>query len=227
MKLIGAGLPRTATLTQKVALEMLGFGPCYHMVNVFADLDQVGSWSDALAGRPDWDLILDGYESTVDWPGSFFYRELMDVYPDAKVLLSIRDPSRWERSMRETIWDTLFGDSFIHHLSSAAAGVSSGWRRYLDLMTVMWQRQGACAADQNGRLSDTLEQHTKAVRRSVPPERLLVWDVSEGWEPLCGFLGVDVPPAPLPHLNDSRMYRDRLVEMSLGMLGDWWQGQQR
>src|SRR5205807_741551 len=97
MKVIGAGLPRTATLTQKVALEMLGQGPCYHMVNVLADLDLVPLWRAAYDGNADWDRIFDGFESTVDWPGGFFYRELMDRYPEAKVLLSVRDPEAWER----------------------------------------------------------------------------------------------------------------------------------
>src|SRR4030088_835130 len=110
MKLIGAGLPRTATLTQKVALEMLGIGPCYHMVNVLGDLDLVPLWQDALEGRPDWERIFEGHQSTVDWPGGFFYRELIEAYPDAKVLLSVRDPEAWERSMRDTVWGVVWGD---------------------------------------------------------------------------------------------------------------------
>ena len=98
MKLIGAGLPRTGTLSQEVALDMLGYGPCYHMVNVLADLELVSQWSDALDGNGDWTQIFDGFQSTVDWPGGFFYRELIEVYPEAKVLLSVRDPDAWERS---------------------------------------------------------------------------------------------------------------------------------
>src|ERR1700677_4666254 len=90
MKVIGAGLPRTATLTQKVALEMLGFGPCYHMVNVLSNLDLAPQWQEALEGSSDWDELFLGSQSTVDWPGAFFYRELMDFYPEAKVLLSVR-----------------------------------------------------------------------------------------------------------------------------------------
>ena len=92
MKLIGAGLPRTGTLTQKLALEQLGFGPCYHWVNVIADLDQVQLWDRALDGEAVWDEVFAGFDSTVDWPGGYFYRELADVYPEAKVLLSVRDP---------------------------------------------------------------------------------------------------------------------------------------
>src|ERR1700730_11299699 len=107
MKLIGAGLPRTGTLSQKVALEILGVGPCYHMVNVLGDLDIAMLWRRALDGEADWPEIFDGFESTVDWPGSFFYGELTDVYPDAKVLLSLRDADSWAQSMRDTIWGVL------------------------------------------------------------------------------------------------------------------------
>src|SRR6516162_2082937 len=113
MKVIGAGLPRTATLTQKVALEMLGFGPCYHMVDVLADLDQAKLWQRALDGEAPWDQIFDGFNSTVDWPGGYFYRELIDVYPDAKVLLSVRDGDSWSCSMRDTIWGLFYGDILI------------------------------------------------------------------------------------------------------------------
>src|SRR5437763_3128030 len=115
MRLIGAGLPRTGTLSQKVALEMVGLAPCYHMVNVLADLDQADVWRNALDGRAPWGEVFDGFQATVDWPGSFFYRELVDAYPDAKVLLSVRDADSWERSMRQTIWGVLYGEVLIRH----------------------------------------------------------------------------------------------------------------
>ena len=127
MKLIGAGLPRTATLSQKVALEMLGVGPCYHMVNVLADLGQVPLWHRAADGEIQWEEIFEGFESSVDWPGGFFYRELMDAYPGAKVLLSVRDPEPWERSMRQTVWGFRHGDTLMTHLSDARADVDSDW----------------------------------------------------------------------------------------------------
>jgi hypothetical protein len=104
MKLIGAGLPRTATLSQKIALESLGLRPCYHMVNVLADLELASDWRKVLDGELPLTEVLDGYEATVDWPGSFFYPELIELYPDAKVLLSVRDDEAWARSMQQTIW---------------------------------------------------------------------------------------------------------------------------
>ena len=98
MKVIGAGLPRTGTLSQKVALEMLGFGPCYHMVNVLTNLPLAKHWEQALDGEADWDEVFGEHESTVDWPGAFFYRELAEAYPDAKIVLSTRDPEAWEKT---------------------------------------------------------------------------------------------------------------------------------
>ena len=119
MKLIGAGLPRTGTLSQKVGLEMLGLGPCYHMVNVLGDLGQADHWKRALDGDAPWDEVFDGFQSTVDAPGHYFYKELMDVYPDAKVLLSTRDPERWRTSMEQTVWAVRNGDSTMRLLSDA------------------------------------------------------------------------------------------------------------
>jgi hypothetical protein len=222
MKVIGAGLPRTGTLTQKVALEMLGFGPCYHMVNVLGDLEQVPLWRGALEGRHDWDQILDGFQSCVDWPTSFYYRELVEAYPDAKVVLSVRDPLRWEQSMRQTIWDTLAGDSVFRFLSHAATKVNERWCRYIDLMSEMWEVHGTFDDDANDELHKSMDRHVEAVRNNIPADRLLVWEVREGWGPLCEFLEVDEPDAPFPHLNDTLVYQDRIAEASLGMLNEWW-----
>ena len=148
VELIGAGLPRTGTLTQKVALEMLGLAPCYHWVDVLAGLDsQVPLWEGALEGRVEPASILEGWRSTVDWPGGFFYRELVDAFPNAKVLLSVRDPERWEPSFRETIVDMCHGESLIRLLSSARAHVDPTWRRYLEFVDRMfWSEQGTFPA---------------------------------------------------------------------------------
>src|SRR5207248_699667 len=146
MRLIGAGLPRTGTLSQKVALEMLGLGPCYHMVNVLANLDEAELWRRALNGDAPWDQVFDGFQSTVDWPGSFFWRELIDHYPDTKVLLSVRDAEGWERSMRDTIFGIFYGDMVMRDLSTARGRVDSKWRGYIEMMEGMWQQSGLIAS---------------------------------------------------------------------------------
>ena len=224
MKVIGAGLPRTGTLTQKVALEMLGFGPCYHMVNLFADMGLVTVWREVLEGKRDWDTVFGGFQSAVDWPASFFYRDLVEYYPEAKVLLSVRHPADWERSMRTTIWEALHGDTLAGHLASASEHVNPQWRAYVALMGELWEAQGAFALDGyvQSSLADVIERHTAAVVDAVPHDRLLVWDVNEGWEPLSAFLAVDVPEEPLPNLNDSRTFVDGVIEMSLRWLNEWW-----
>ena len=119
IEVIGAGLPRTGTLTQKTALEMLGFAPCYHWVDVLADLDRVQIWDKAMDGDVDWPSVFGESRATTDWPGGFFWRELMEAYPDAKVLLSVRNPQTWEPSFRETIWDMGHGETMLNLLSSA------------------------------------------------------------------------------------------------------------
>ncbi len=225
MKLIGAGLPRTATLSQKIALEMLGLGPCYHMVNVLGDLDEVPLWRRALAGEGPWGEVFDGFQATVDWPGAFFYRELMNVYPEAKVLLSVRDGDAWERSMRDTIWDVLYGDSLARHLSAARARVDPKWLAYNELMQEMWERSGLLGAEEGSDpewMKSAMRRYNEEVRSSVPSERLLVWTASDGWGPLCRFLGVEPPDAPFPRVNDTKGFIDRVVGGSLESLQQWW-----
>jgi Sulfotransferase domain len=224
VELIGAGLPRTGTLTQKEALELLGLGPCYHWIDVLADLDgQVPLWEGALDGRVAPSAILDGCRSTVDWPGGYFYRQLLDAYPQAKVLLSVRDPERWEPSFRETIVDMCFGDSLIRLLSSARSCVDPRWRRYLEFVDRMfWSEQGTFPAGHSpAALIEAFVAHNEEVKRAVAPERLLVWEVSDGWEPLCEFLGVPVPDQPLPHANDRATFLDRVIGGALTSLEAW------
>jgi hypothetical protein len=222
--LIGAGLPRTGTLTQKQALEQLGFAPCYHWVNVLADLEQVELWNRAMDGEAPWEEILDGHRSTADWPGGYFYRELMDFYPEAKVLLSVRNPVSWERSFRDTIWTMSYGKTLMPLLAHARAEIDPRWHRYLELVDRMfWGPQGTFA-DGNAepaQLIEQMERHNEQVKRDVPAERLLVWEVTDGWEPLCEFLEVDVPDEPLPHVNDRDTFLERVIAGALDALQAW------
>jgi sulfotransferase family protein len=224
MRLIGAGLPRTGTLTQKLALEQLGLGPCYHWVNVIADLDQVELWDRAMDGEAPWELIFAGQSSTVDWPGGYFYSELADAYPEAKVLLSVRDPEAWERSFRETIWTMSHGRSLMPLLAHARAEVDPRFRRYLELVDRMfWGPQGTFAAGhaEPAQLIEQMLAHEEQVKRTIAPERLLVWEVGEGWEPLCEFLDVPVPADPLPHANDRGVFLERVIDGALDALQTW------
>ena len=224
MKVIGAGMPRTGTLTQKVALEMLGFGPCYHMVTVLSDLDQASLWERALDGEQPWEELFAGFGATVDWPGGFFYRELAERYPDAKVVLSVRDAAAWERSVRQTVWSVRHGESLIRLLSSAQACVDPRWAGFLNMIDrLLWEGRGTFATDgaDADRMIARMERHNAEVREAVAPERLLTWNVAEGWEPLCEFLEVPVPAAPFPRVNDRREFLNRIIDGSLGALTPW------
>lgn len=221
MRLIGAGLPRTGTLSQKIALEMLGLNPCYHMVTVLGDLTQAPLWERAVEGDGQWDEIFGGYQSTVDWPGGLFYRELIDVYPDAKVLLSTRDPESWERSMRETVWAVRHGGSLIRLLSDAQALVNPAWAGFISMIDALVWDATFGDGDSPEEMIATFNRHNEEVQATVPADRLLVWSVCDGWEPLCEFLEVPIPDIPFPHLNDSKEFADRVIDGSLLALREW------
>jgi hypothetical protein len=232
MRLIGAGLMRTATTTQMFALEQLGYGPCYHMRDLLADLEKgLPLWEGVAEGSPEWERIFGDAVSTVDWPSARFYPELMERYPEAKVLLSVRTPEEWVSSMRGTVWGIFHGESVIHHVCEARAAVDPMWRRFMRLMRWMsWDEgSGALAGESysDEGLSAVMERWNETVKQTVPAERLLVWAPSDGWEPLCEFLEVDVPSEPLPRLNDTVSFREGIIGGALDVLNEWWDARER
>jgi len=232
MKVIGAGLPRTATTTQMFALEQLGRGRCYHMRDLLADLESgLPLWEAVAEGSPDWERIFGDAHSTVDWPSARYYRDLMDYYPDAKVLLSVRGGEEWAQSMIKTVWGIFHGDAVIHHVSDARAVLDPLWRRYTTLMRNMtWNEGGALAGGDvstEAGLIEAMERWNQGVIGTVPAERLLVWNPSEGWDPLCEFLEVDVPPDPLPRLNDTTSFREGIIGGALDVVNEWWGARER
>ena len=195
LKVIGAGLGRTGTFTLKTALEMLGFGPCHHMVEVFGNAErQVPLWNRAADGEPvDWDEVFAGYNATVDWPGCHFYAELAAYYPDAKVILSKRDPERWYESMSETILKSM------QQMGLAEGPAPQDHPMRFGGVIIPQKTFGFDFSKDN--VIAAFERHVAAVRAAIPAERLLEFEASQGWEPLCAFLGVPVPDAPFPRTN--------------------------
>lgn len=198
LAVIGAGLGRTATFSLKFALEHLGFGPCHHMSEVFADgRRQVPLWLDVVAGRPEWDAIFDGFRATTDYPACSYWRELAAHYPDAKVVLTVRDPDSWFDSVSETIF-------------------SKGMQGSLEGSPVGALMQGAIFDHFDGKIADRafmtdwFARRNQQVIDALPPERLLVFSPKDGWEPLCAFLGVPLPECPFPRVNS----RDEITERS-------------
>lgn len=232
LKLIGAGLPRTATTTQLFALEQLDLGPCYHMRDLLAELETgLPLWERAAAGAPEWDRVLGDVRSAVDWPSARYYRELMEQYPDAKVLLSVRDSEDWVRSMRETVWGVFHGETVLHHLCEARAALDPLWRRFMALMRqITWDADTGVLAGEtysDAGLADVMERWNESVKRAVPSDRLLVWNPADGWEPLCEFLEKDVPAEELPRLNNTQSFREGMIGGALGVVNDWWDARER
>ena len=196
LKVIGAGLGRTGTLTLKTALEMLGFGPCHHMIEVLGDAErQVPFWNRAADGEAvDWDEVYGGYAATVDWPGCHFYSQLADRYPDAKVILSLRDPERWYESISETILKSM-------EMMGLAGDEAIAADHPMRFGGIIIARKTFGGDFSRGNVIAAFERHCAEVRQRVAPERLLEFDAKQGWEPLCAFLGVPVPDAPFPRTN--------------------------
>jgi len=217
MKVIGAGFGRTGTASLKAALEELGFGPCYHMYEVFKHPEYADFWEAAGRGEPvDWDEVLRGYEATVDWPACTFYGELMERHPDAKVLLSVRDSEGWYESTRSTIYELtkLSGRSLFSRVGLALLSlVKFGTFTIRPLQIadeIVLQGTFDGEFEDERHAIEVFNRHNEEVRRRVPKERLLVYEVKEGWGPLCEFLGVEEPDKPFPRLNDAAEVR-RLI----------------
>jgi hypothetical protein len=185
-------------MSLKAALERLGFGPCFHMVEVFAGMPRtLELWEAAARGEPDWPAVFEGFASTVDYPGCTFWRELAAEYPEAKVILTWRDPDGWFDSVSRSI----FG---ARSLATIDASPAKAFFEGTVLADFDRQRMGDRAY-----MTGFFERWNAAVIADVPPERLLVFEASQGWQPLCEFLGVGVPDAPYPRLNSSEEWARR------------------
>jgi len=211
IQIIGAGLGRTGTLSLKAALEELGFTKCYHMVEVFTRKDDAQIWDSALRGEPvDWDRLFAGYRATVDLPSCLFYREQLEKYPEAKVILTVRDPDRWYDSARQTIY---FARTAFPRWAAVVNPRMLVFQRMLDRL---WERLFRGRFEDRAFAREVFNRHNEQVRRDVPADRMLVYEISQGWGPLCAFLGVPVPEGkPFPHLNDAAEFRARLERDAL------------
>jgi hypothetical protein len=208
LQIIGAGFGRTGTLSLKTALEELGFGPCYHMTEAFRHPEHVAQWRAATNGEPvDWHKLFEGYRATVDWPACTFYAELMETFPDARVLLTVRDPQKWYESVNSTIFNVSARTRRSRLASPPFRLMMRFFMPGLFQMVhvndaLIWQGTFHNRFEDRQYAISVFQQHIEEVRHKVPPEKLLVYDVRQGWEPLCAFLGVPVPDRPFPHLND-------------------------
>jgi len=195
LKVVGAGVGRTGTNSLKLALEELLGQPCHHMFEIFTDPAQIPLWTDAIEGKAvDWSTMPGDFGAVVDWPAASFWPELSEANPDALVLLSVRDPESWYRSASNTIFQT-----FDH--------APPEMRQWLDSVRYLLRKRFSDQFDDPTVMMDAFERHNDAVRDAFTPERLLEWTPTDGWEPICERLDLDVPDHPFPKTNDTNQWR--------------------
>ena len=198
LRVIGAGVGRTGTLSLKAGLERLLGAPCYHMLEVMPHPEHVPVWHAAARGEPvDWFTLMNGYAAAVDWPASAFWPELAAAFPDAVLVLSTRSAESWWKSASETIFPVTLSTP------------DTPWKRMVDTMfaarfTSDIENKAACIA--------AYEAHNRVVRETAPRTRLIEWQAQDGWEPLCRALDLPVPAEPFPHVNSTAEFQQRIAE---------------
>jgi hypothetical protein len=207
-------------MSLKAALEELGFSKCYHMIELLMNPQQVAYWEAASAEKPvDWDALFEGYQAAVDYPACRYYRELMAQYPEARVILTVRDPGSWYESCSETIFNV--GRQVPGQGGGAPElpfpGDPQLFARIFGMIRRdFWDGDFKGATDDRARTIAVFNRHTEAVKAYVPVGKLLVYEVKEGWEPLCRFLDIPVPDGkPFPRLNDRQTFKDRIEQHRL------------
>ena len=212
IQVIGAGMGRTGTLSLKQALEELGYVKCHHMFELLQNPPQLPYWKELYKnGTTDLDTLLTGYMAIVDFPGALFYKKLMQKYPDAKVILTVRDPEKWYKSCRDTIFNMPEGfDRFMMKLVGLFKPEVGHISRTLDFnKEAIWKVLFEDKFSDKTFAINTFNKWNEEVKQYVPKDKLLVFEVQEGWEPLCAFLNKPVPATPFPRVNDTEEFNAR------------------
>ncbi|MGB3179374.1 MAG: sulfotransferase family protein [Albidovulum sp.] len=200
IKVIGTGFGRTGTDSMREALTILGFGPCHHMVEVLPYRERKQLWRDRAAGlNPSWEQLFDGFSSCVDWPSAAYWPELIEHYPDARVILTWRSAESWWASFEKTILPHLLADT---ETEATAPGSQMIAERVF----------GGRPADRDHAIK-IYEANVAAVKATVPASRLLIHSLGDGWIPLCAHLGVPVPDIPYPQRNSAKGFDERIAEL--------------
>jgi len=220
LQVIGSGVGRTGTHSLKLALEILGFGKCYHMEDLLREPGRLNYFEQAEKGESvNWDALFEGYKSAVDYPVARYYKQIIPAYPNARVVHTIRDAESWYKSAMETIF----------WASKPSAG------RILKMLIRMpfssAIRNRMPVLKYNGKMVDSIfgkDLHNKqeVIKRYnaineetlnfLPKERSLVYEVKSGWEPLCNFLNVPIPSEPFPRSNTREQFRKNVAKIAAG-----------
>ncbi len=193
LKVIGTGFGRTGTDSMREALAILGFGPCHHMFEVIAHEEQKRRWRALVQGAAaDWDMLFEGYSSCIDWPSAYYWRDLIKVYPHARVILTYRSAESWWKSFEQTI---------LEGLNRSTDPASLG-------LALIRDKVFSGKPGEQAHALAVYQANVDAVRATVPKDRLLVHELGDGWEPLCAHLGVPVPSLPYPSRNTSNEFQN-------------------
>mgnify|MGYP000029138826 FL=1 len=213
LKVIGAGFGRTGTLSLKFALERLGFDKCYHMMEMPLVPEHIPIWRSAAAGQTvDWETLFIGYQAAVDWPSCNFWRQQLQVFPDAKVVLTRRDPEQWYSSVMHTIWlSSEQGRMDLADAELVGRVESEGHDRIKMVYEVIWEGVFNLRMEDKKHVMHCFDRHNQSVINSVPKEQLLVIEPGDGWSPLCEFLEVDIPDVDYPRINSKDDFQKRFL----------------
>jgi hypothetical protein len=220
LKVIGAGFGRTGTASIKAALEEIGFGPCYHMFEVMGNPGHIDEWARAARGESiDWHALFASFQSSTDWPACTFWDQHVAAFPEAKVLLSVRNPDAWYESVLTTIYNFRLGNPLFKDrskLSTEQVAFLNQARNQMEMVeAVIWQGTFGGRFENRDFAISVFNDYVADVKKRTPANKLLAFDVKEGWGPLCLFLGVAVPDRPFPHVNDRASMNEMLTQMGL------------
>lgn len=214
LKIIGVGGPRTGTASLKDALEILGFGKCYHMEWLFNHQEDLKYWHELYdTGSTDFDTLFDGFQSSVDFPGYLNYKQLMAKYPDAKFILNDRDPDSWYDSAAETV-HSVTPQTIPQKLKMLRKMIfSSRFRRLAQSFKLvekyLWVGKYKGQFKNREQTIDIYKKFNEDIKKDIPEEKLLIYNIADGWEPLCSFLGVYVPDVEFPHKNQRKNFQEK------------------
>lgn len=211
LKVIGAGFGRTGTLSLKLALEQLGFGPCYHMLEVGQHPEHVALWRRAAASEPvDWPELFKNYQATVDWPSCNYWEAQLAAFPDAKVILSERDPEAWYASVMNTIYPS----SATAREKARSGSDPAALERSAMVYEVIWDGVFDGRMDDKAHVIDCYLAHNERVKQLLPASKLLAFNPTDGWPPLCEFLSCPQPDGPFPSVNSTAQFKARISDAS-------------
>jgi len=209
VKVIGVGFGRTGTMSLKAALERLGAGPCFHMIDLIVGEDRdalIPKWVDVADGAPDWQDVFDGFEATVDWPAAARWREICDAFPDASVLLNVREFEPWYKSMENTIRAAKVTPP--EDLQQDANRPPPNPLLWQVIDRLIWEGDFQGRFEDKDWVREMYDARIAEIKATIAPERLTVWELGvDGWEPLAAMLGVEVPDEPFPRLHDTAEFR--------------------